>query len=150
MLSLEFPPSLHDSIGFQLNRTALLFRRELLHVLSNDGLQPEQWQILVALVETDGPLAQQKLVELTLTDKHTVSRMLTRMERDGWVQRVANPGDARSQHILLTRKARIRYPKLLSHLHSHFQRLLAQFSETDSKKLLRLLTQVRQSLENTQ
>jgi DNA-binding MarR family transcriptional regulator len=145
----ETPRALQASIGFQLNRVAQLFRRELLHALAAEQLQPEQWQVLVALAEAAEPISQQTLVDLTLTDKHTVSRMLARMERDGWVVRVAHPADARSQLVQLSKKAKARHVKLQSAVHSQFIPILSELAERDKQELFRLLLQLRRIMKDT-
>ena len=77
---------LDEQIGFNLYRLSLLFRRELLRCLDEYSLTPEQWQALVTLRGKDR-LSQSEIAAVTLQDAPTVSRMLARMERDGWVHR---------------------------------------------------------------
>lgn len=148
MTTPDIARSLDHSVGFQLNRVAQLFRRELLQVLGCEGIQPEQWQVLVALADAKCPLTQQQITRLVLSDKHTASRMLARMERDGWVRRGPHPTDARSQYVSLTKKARGRYPQLLAALRSHFQVILGQLPEHDTRELMRLLQSLRHALKD--
>ena len=88
-MSSEFrPPALlDDALGFNLDRVAKLFRRELVRALAEHGLSPEQWQTLAVLLLRGQPLSQREICALTLRDKPAVSRMVARMERDGWVRR---------------------------------------------------------------
>ncbi len=48
-MSIPALPALEESLGFNLDRVAQLYRRELIRVLAIYDLTPEQWQILAAL-----------------------------------------------------------------------------------------------------
>ena len=54
----QIPAELQDSLGYNLYRVSLLFRRELIRALSEYGLTPEQWQVLVVLWSSDHPVSQ--------------------------------------------------------------------------------------------
>ena len=150
MTTQQTPQSeLDSSLGFNLARAALLFRRELLRVLAEDGLQPEQWQVLLALGTAAEPLTQQQIAELILADKHAVSRMLARMERDGWVERLPDPDDARSQRVVLTPKASTRRPQLIKIVRGHFAGLLTAIPDSKRIELVRLLRQLRVVLRDS-
>lgn len=93
---------------------------------SQHGLEltPEQWIVLVRLWQEDGQ-TQSKLSESTMRDRPTMSRILDTMEKGGLVQRVADPNDARSNLIKLTRAGKALQPKLVPLA----QRLVAQLEQ---------------------
>jgi len=57
---------------------------------------------LNALVESDTQLTAKALESALLMPQYGVSRLLDRMEKDGFVTRVANPGDQRSKLLKVT------------------------------------------------
>lgn len=147
-MAITLPRELEQSLGFNLDRAAVLFRRDLIRVLAPDGLLPEQWQILIVLAEGKA-LSQQQLADALAADKHGTSRMLARMERDGWIRRAPSPDDSRSQIVRLTRKASERLDAMRANVRNHFRQKLTPLASTDRDKLLDLLRQLRTMLQET-
>lgn len=137
---------LEDSLGFNLDRVALLFRRELVRALAELNLTPEQWQVLAALSAHPGGLTQGDIAALTFKDKHSVSRMLGRMERAGWIARHGHPTDARASSVVLSSRGS-EIPRVRTALRRHFARINALLSETQRRELLSLLRVLRRGLE---
>lgn len=92
------------SAGFLANHMARLFAKGLQQAIKPLGLAPAQFMTLLALWEKDG-LTQRELVERLDVEQATMANTLTRMERDGLIERRAHPGDGRSQSVHLTPKA---------------------------------------------
>jgi len=92
------------SAGFLANHMARLFAKGLQQSIKPLGLAPAQFMTLLALWENDG-LTQRELVERLDVEQATMANTLTRMERDGLIERRAHPEDGRSQSIYLTPKA---------------------------------------------
>jgi DNA-binding MarR family transcriptional regulator len=92
------------SAGFLANHMARLFAKGLQQNIKPLGLAPAQFMTLLALWEKDG-LTQRELVERLDVEQATMANTLTRMERDGLIERRAHPEDGRSQSIHLTPKA---------------------------------------------
>jgi DNA-binding MarR family transcriptional regulator len=92
------------SAGFLANHMARLFAKGLQQNIRPLGLAPAQFMTLLALWEKDG-LTQRELVERLDVEQATMANTLTRMERDGLIERRAHPQDGRSQSVHLTRKA---------------------------------------------
>ncbi len=69
------------------------------------GFSPGQYPILVALWSEDG-LTQRQLVDRLDIEQATMANTLTRMERDGLIERRAHPSDKRAQLLFLTDRAK--------------------------------------------
>lgn len=147
-MALTLPQELDQSLGFNLDRAAVLVRRELIRALEPEGLQPEQWQILIVLADAK-ELSQQQLADVLLGDKHAMSRMLARMQRDGWIQRRPSPDDSRSQRVRLTRKAQERLAPMMATVRARFRTRLAPLAAPDRERLLALLRQLTTILRDT-
>jgi len=143
MSDQHIPDPLNDALGFNIYRVALLFRKELIHALADYALTPEQWQVMQALWSTNERLNQNDIAHLTLKDKHSVSRMLARLERDGWIVRQSDPTDARATLIAPTAQANRLRETVPSQLYAHFDSILSVLSASEGEQLLALLQKLR-------
>jgi DNA-binding MarR family transcriptional regulator len=146
MSGYHIPSELNDALGFNIYRVALLFRKELIHALAAYQMTPEQWQVMRALWSTDERLNQNDIAHLTLKDKHSVSRMLARLERDGWIVREPDPADARASLIAPTEQADRLRQTVPDQLYAHFAPILGALSEDEAQHLLALLHTLRARL----
>lgn len=69
--------------------------------LAEVGLTVPQYDLLMSLMRKDGQ-AQQELASRLLVAKSNVSSLLSRAERDGLIERRANPEDGRGKVVTLT------------------------------------------------
>jgi len=145
----RIPPVLDDALGFNLYRVAQLFRGELMRALADYGLTPEQWQVMQALWSTDDDLTQNDLAHLTVKDKHTTSRILGRLERDGWIQRRPHPDDGRALVVEPTPSAQALRDEVPPILVEHFEGeggVLDCLSHDERSELMRLLKTLRRHI----
>lgn len=126
------------SAGYLANQMARLFAKGLHERIRPLGLAPAQFMTLLALWDEDG-IAQRELVQHLDVEQATMANTLTRMERDGLIERRANPADGRSQTIHLTPRAKaLRAPATAAALAQN-EAALADFSEEDRKTFLALM-----------
>jgi len=137
---------LDGSLGFNLDRVAMLYRRELIRALADYGLSPERWQVISALSARKNCLSQAEIAALTSKDKHSMSRMLSRMQRSGWVCRTEDPEDARAFRVTLARTP-ADVDALRAALRKHFSRIKSVLTESQQRHLLGLLKTLRTHLE---
>jgi len=147
-MTKQIPEILDDAIGFNVYRVALLFRNELQSALSEYNLTPEQWQVMQTLWSTDDMLNQIDIAHLTLSDKHNISRMVTRMEQHNWVKRRKDPKDGRAYIIESTEWAKSKSEEVRSKLINHFSEIFSVASQTELDQLLQTMKKFRRSLEN--
>jgi DNA-binding MarR family transcriptional regulator len=140
-------PELDESLGFNLDRVAQLYRRELIRALAGFGLTPEQWQILSALSTHPDGLTQVEIATLTFKDKPSVSRMLGRMEHSGWICRHPHPRDARASSAVLARRGS-ELGAVKAALCAHFARINGLLAKRQQQQLLQLLKALRAGLED--
>lgn len=95
--------NLDRSLGFILNRTNTRMKNALLHKFKDYDITPEQWGLLNRLWVQDG-IPPKELAELTSKDQPTTVRILTKLEKKGFISREVNPKDHRSFLIFLTPK----------------------------------------------
>jgi DNA-binding MarR family transcriptional regulator len=75
-------------------------------------LTREEWRVLAMLAEV-GDLKSSELGARTTLDKMQVSRAVTRMERDGLIERETDPADRRNLIVRLTPAGRALHRKIV-------------------------------------
>lgn len=110
---------LNNNLGYNLYRAYLLFHRELIRALKGYKITPEQWQVLIILWN-HGSVTPTEISSVTLQDLPSISRMIVRMEKNGWIERVVNEEDGRSFHVVLTEKGRKSKNEMIIKLDNHF------------------------------
>lgn len=93
-----------DSAAYLASQMAKAFARALHQRATKLGFSPGQFPILLELWSEDG-LTQKQLLERVDIEQATMANTLSRMERDGLVERRPHPSDKRAQLIFLTEKA---------------------------------------------
>jgi DNA-binding MarR family transcriptional regulator len=101
----------HDNLGFLICDTARLLRKHFDNRVRTMGLTRAQWQVLKLVAREEG-LHQAVLAERLELEPITLSRLLERMEKSGWVERRAVPGDKRARSVYLTEEAEPALKKL--------------------------------------
>jgi DNA-binding MarR family transcriptional regulator len=119
-----------NAIGFWIHRVYQATRNEMFRAFRERGYEvtPEQWAVLIRLWERDG-CSQSELSDATFRDHPTMSRIVTGMEQRGWLERRADPEDARARQVFLTRAARELKAKLVPVAEDIVSRLVAGIDE---------------------
>ncbi|MCP4297543.1 MAG: MarR family transcriptional regulator [Proteobacteria bacterium] len=140
------PAILENTLGFNVYRVALLFRRELIRSLSQFNMTPEQWQVMTTLWSTGQPLNQSEIVRLILKDKPTISRMIHRLQRNGWIEKTTSLEDGRVTLIQPTPKGWAIEQEVTEKLDKHFKSILKNLGRPESEVLRDKLRNVRRVL----
>jgi MarR family transcriptional regulator for hemolysin len=93
-----------SSAGYMTNLAARLFAREVDRKVRDLGVSAGYLPVFFALA-TGKALTQTALANVAAIEQPTMAATLTRMERDGLVQRRPDPNDGRSSLISLTAAA---------------------------------------------
>src|SRR5215217_4718328 len=94
-----------DSATYLAGLLAKTFSRSLAGKAAGLGFSPGQFPVLVELWTEDG-LTQKQLLDRMDIEQATLANTLSRMERDGLIERKTHPTDRRAQVIFLTQAAR--------------------------------------------
>ncbi|WP_371363965.1 hypothetical protein SRRS_48550 [Sporomusa rhizae] len=97
------PFKIEDTLGFIINRAAIIIRKRLAKMTKEAGydITPEEFALLSRLWEEDG-IQQTILIEKTLKDKTRVTRLLTRLIEKSYVTKKTDEADRRNYIIYLT------------------------------------------------
>jgi DNA-binding MarR family transcriptional regulator len=94
-----------NSATYLAGQLAKGFNRSLQQRAAGLGFSPGQFPILIELWSENG-LTQKQLLERIDIEQATMANTLSRMERDGLVERRPHPSDKRAQLVFLTEKAK--------------------------------------------
>lgn len=93
------------NVGFLLHDVSRLMRASFDQRAQALGLTRAQWRVLVHLGPRQG-INQSALADILELDAVTMGRHVDRLQRDGWLQRRADPDDRRAWRLYLTEASR--------------------------------------------
>ena len=129
-----------------IGRANRAFARVVDGPLREIGFAMSQVPVLVMLKKA-GALSQAELARLLKVEQSSMAQLLNRMERDGLVERIADPGDRRSRLISLTSSANGQLPRGKSVMDAASRRALSGFSKEEKEQLEMLLLRVNANLD---
>jgi MarR family transcriptional regulator for hemolysin len=100
MLQYDF----EESVGYWVTMTSHAIRRAVDLELAKENITLRQFEVL-AWIAIEGEQSQVELAERLGIEAPTLAGILTRMERDGWLERYGCPEDRRRKRIRVTPKA---------------------------------------------
>ncbi|HEY1011216.1 MAG TPA: MarR family transcriptional regulator [Herpetosiphonaceae bacterium] len=100
---------MHYHFCFQVGRVARQLVSHYNRVLSPLGLTTAQYFVLAAIKPAETP-TMGEISARTYLDNSTLTPIIDRLERDGWLVRQADPADRRSTRIALTERGQERLP----------------------------------------
>jgi DNA-binding MarR family transcriptional regulator len=125
-------------ICFNLGRVMRRVYRYYEQRLSPFGLTPPQYFVFTALWMEDG-INLGELGERVSLDSSTLSGIIDRMERNGWVERRQDMADRRSVRVFLTPKAKELGPRVLEFADELDADLRRPFSAAEMETFERVL-----------
>lgn len=112
--------------------------QQLAKSLRKFRLSVPQWRVMAALVDL-GHCTINRLSDLTVVDRTTLSRTLDRMEKNGFVARKRVEADRRSYEIRLTARGRAMLRRIWPTMSYHNERAVAGLSPRELGQLRRII-----------
>jgi DNA-binding MarR family transcriptional regulator len=131
----------------RISRLARLMRHRLDEQLAHYGLTGVQMGLLSRLCRSDG-LVQADLGRRMAIEPATLTGIVQRLEREGWVRRCGDSENRRLQHVWLTDKAREVMPALQREQVRHRKRALAGLAAAELALLEQLLDRIEVNLSS--
>jgi DNA-binding MarR family transcriptional regulator len=132
-------------ITVRIARLARLLRYQMDEQLRSCGLTGVQAGLLNRLSRSDG-LVQADLGRRMAIEPATLTGIVQRLEREGWVRRSFDPDNRRLQRVWLTEKARAALPLLQRVQLRHRRRVLSGLTAEELAILEALLDRVETNL----
>jgi DNA-binding MarR family transcriptional regulator len=129
----------------RIARLSRRLRHGLDQLLEPFGLTAVQFALLQRLAQVDG-LVQADLGRRMAIEPATLTGIVQRLERDGWVRRDCDPDNRRLQRVWLTEKARAAMPALRRVQSRRRRCIFSGFSPEDMARLEELLERMEANL----
>jgi DNA-binding MarR family transcriptional regulator len=133
------------SVGVRLAQAARAYRSRIGARLAELGLHAGQENVLKALSVDDG-LSMSQLAATLAVQPPTVTKMVTRLTTQGYVERRASQGDARQALVFLTRNGRSVLAAVDKALAAVEAQALGDMDDKDRRRIRRLLRRIEQNL----
>lgn len=147
----ERPGTPVESIGVitRIRRLAKRFEDERRRTLTSLGIDPATLDLLSTLRRTGHPyqLSPGEIADRALVTAGAVSQRVARAERDGLIERVRHPGDARTVRVTLTAAGHALIEAGVDDLLRHEESLLAPLDGDERAQLASLLRTLLTGLE---
>lgn len=109
-------------------------------------ITPEQFAILEILIEQNG-LYQRQLSEITMKDRPNISRIVTILEKKGYITKRSEDSNGRKvQKLYTTEKGRLEYERVIDSVMAMRCDYIEGVNEEDMKGCLNVLAQVKKNL----
>lgn len=128
-----------ERFGLLLHDAARAYRRRFEEATASYGLSATQWRLL-GLILREGPMQQGQLAERLDVEPISVSRLVDRMERAGWVRRGADPMDRRARIVIPSDHARQTFAQVKLVAEDLTETVLTGFSDAERQVIHRFLT----------
>ena len=137
-----------ETAGYLIYRVGRLLRLRAAQFFRAQGVSvtPEQWGLLLQIAERSDP-AMGDLVDGTVNDHPNVSRMVTGLERLGYVTRVKGATDSRSRLASVTPAGRALIDRLLPDLLEEKIEYFRDLDQDDVTGLVQSLKKVMARLD---
>jgi len=130
-----------------LNQQTRLLAKEINNRLSDHGLYSSQWSIIFTL-NRFGPMTQTAIWKYLNVEAPTITRTLSRMEKNGWIIRKQG-NDKRERIIELTNFAKKEFKYVRKEMDQFETEVLEDLSKEEKEQLKKLLLKLKTSRENT-
>lgn len=130
-----------------LNQQTRLLAKEINNRLSDHGLYSSQWSIIFCL-NRFGPMTQTAIWKYLNVEAPTITRTLSRMEKNGWIIRKQG-NDKRERIIELTNFAKKEFKYVRKEMDQFETEVLEDLSKEEKEQLKTLLLKLKTSRENT-
>jgi DNA-binding MarR family transcriptional regulator len=137
----------HSDVGYLSNRLARLLRGQLARELAPLDLTGPQAAVLLALAGAEEAPTVSETADRLGMDRPTMTGVVERLVRDGWLESLPNPADGRSRLLALTARAQGAVPALARASSTASADALAGLSPAEQEQLVELLGRATTSLE---
>lgn len=138
-----------NSIGYMIRRTGSLLVPQLEILFADAGLTFSQWTVLMVLREWQSANSAE-IARHICHDAGSLARMIEQLEKRGLIARARNEDDRRLVTLTLTARGRAMVEGLIPKVVAFWNGLLSDFSDAESRTLLKLLSRLTDAAEKAE
>ncbi|MDB5617183.1 MarR family transcriptional regulator [Tardiphaga sp.] len=138
-----------NRVFFRLYQASNLMHKQGTRYVDLFGATTQQWAVLGALARPlirEGGMTVKDLIEFLDVSRQSLTAVLDRLERRGWVERAKDKDDGRSRRIRLSPEGKTIWARMQEPIGAFYSAALDTFSHDDQVALYRLLDRLKNSL----
>lgn len=136
---------LGDFLPYQIYRVSSLMNIRLSGRLKASGINLSQWRVL-SVLRSQGQMSMSQIVDRTLMEQPTISRVISQLHNDGMVEREISPEDSRVALVSLSERGRELFDEIAVSAVRHQKIALDGVSKADIAALRRALSQIEANI----
>jgi MarR family transcriptional regulator, organic hydroperoxide resistance regulator len=137
---------LQNFVPYLLYRITNHLNRRLRSRLRKEGINISRWRVL-AVLRAYGDLNLGAIVELTVMEQPSVSRIVAQLEQEGLVKRKVSRDDSRFVNVSLTAAGEKAFHSIYPAAERHQEKALRGFSRQEINTLTRFLRRIQANIE---
>jgi MarR family transcriptional regulator, organic hydroperoxide resistance regulator len=137
---------LDEFIPYQLYRVTNKLNAKLLSRLRGRRINPSKWRVL-SVLKAYGWMSIGRIVETTLLEQPTVSRVVAQLEREGRVARRTSDVDSRVMEISLTAAGVEAFNHIMPAALNHQELAFRNISRKEIEALVGTLSKIEKNIE---
>lgn len=131
---------------YHLYRVTSRLNVKLMGKLKASRINPSQWRVL-SVLRAYGTLSVGKIVEYTVMEQSTVSRVVAQLEEEGHIVRRWSEADSRVAEVTLTQRGVEAFNEIIPTALRHQELAFQGFSQKEIATLSSLLTRIEKNIE---
>ena len=143
------PGNVANRLFFRLYQASNLLHKTGTVAVSEFGITTQQWAVLGALsrpeVRAEG-MAVKDLLDFLMVSRHSVTAVLDRLERGGFLERTKTRSDGRIRKIRLTGKGEAVWQDMQTSIQAYYARALTDFTADERQSLVQMLDRLTSRL----
>jgi DNA-binding MarR family transcriptional regulator len=138
-----------NSIGPWLGKTVKILEYHLQELFNNHELDltKEQMIVLKRLHSDDG-LSQNELAFLTLRNKSSLTRLLSKMEKKGYISRQQSKEDKRINNVYLTQKGKETFTLTKPVIKKIITKMEKNITITEKEQIITILKKIQNNFDS--
>ena len=137
---------LQGFVPYLIYRITNQLTRRIRGRLRKSGINITRWRVL-AVLRAHGELSLGKIVELSVMEQPSVSRVVAQLEREGLVKRKVSKTDSRFINVRLTRAGENAFQNVYPTAEKHQALALDGFSRKEISTLKSYLLRIQENIE---
>lgn len=133
-------------VPYLLYRTSNQLNQRIRNRLRKSGVNLARWRVL-AVLRAYGKLNLGRIVELTVMQQPSISRIVTQLEREGLAKRSVSSKDSRVVHVRLTAAGERAFNEIYPTAQRHQEHALSGFTKKEINTLISFLRRIQDNIE---
>lgn len=138
----------NNRLFFRLFQVANTLHTKGSQAVEQFGMTTQRWSVLGALSRpwVTGGMSIGELSRFLLMSRQNLTVLLSRLERDGLIERITSEGDRRSRTVKLSAKGETLWQQLQDPIHSFYKEALKDLSFEDRLAFIHYFTKLQANM----